>query len=144
MLISDSFTSLHPKAVCNFMEPLKIQDMRKHPSEWLSLRKPALAQLVKEVFSSLVGMREAPRNPSNDAQSEPLTVTLEGSLSTQASTVRAAPRRPEEGPRWSENPGPRQGVEDTVTQGPLAQLEGIPSGREEMSPLQLPEPLLES
>ena len=26
------------------------------------------------------------------------------------------------------------GCADTVTQGPLAQLEGIPSGREEMSP----------
>ena len=55
-----------------------------------------------------------------------------------------APPRPEERPRWSENPCPRQGVVDMVTQGPLAQLEGIPSGREEMSPLPLPGPLLGS
>ena len=55
-----------------------------------------------------------------------------------------APPRLEERPRWSENPCPRQGVVDMVTQGPLAQLEGIPSGREEMSPLPLPGPLLGS
>ena len=58
--------------------------MRKHPSEWLNLNKLALVQLVEEVFSSLVGMCEAPQNPSNDTQSQPLTVTLEGSLSHMA------------------------------------------------------------
>ena len=56
----------------------------KHPSERLSLKRPALAQLVEEVFSSLVGMPEAPQNPSNDTQLQPLTVTLEGSLSHTA------------------------------------------------------------
>ena len=35
-------------------------------------------------------------------------------------------------------------MEDMVTQGPLAQLERIPSGREEMSTLPLPGLLLES
>ena len=54
------------------------------------------------------------------------------------------PHRLEEGPRWSENPGPRQGLEDMVTQGPLAHLEGIPSGREEISSLPLRGPLLGS
>ena len=43
-----------------------------------------LAQLVEEVFSSLVGMREAPQNRSNDTQSKPLIMTLEGSLSHTA------------------------------------------------------------
>ena len=32
----------------------------------------------------LLGMREAPQNPSNVTQSQPLTVTLEGSLSHMA------------------------------------------------------------
>ena len=32
----------------------------------------------------LLGMREAPPNPSNDTQLQPLTVTLEGSLSHTA------------------------------------------------------------
>ena len=116
------------------MDPLKVRDLRKHPSERLSLKRPALAQQVEEVFSSWVGKREAPQNPSNDTKSQPLIVTLKGSLSHKAFHVREAPWRLEEGPRWSENPGARQGVEDTVTQGPLAQHEGIPSGREEMSP----------
>lgn len=47
----------------------------------------ALAQLVEEVFSSLVGMREALQNHSNDTQSQPLTMTLEGSLSHTAFPV---------------------------------------------------------
>ena len=118
------------------------RDLRKHPSERLRLKRLALAQLVEEVFSSLVGMHEAPQNPSNDTQSQPLTVTLEGSLSHCFPTIRAASHRLEEGPRWRENPGPRQGVEDMITQGPLAQHEGIPSGKKEMSPLPLRGPLL--
>ena len=59
-------------------------------------------------------------------------------------TVRVAPCRLEEGPRWREIPGPRQVMKDTVTEGPLAQLEGILSGREEMFSLPLPGPLLGS
>ena len=47
----------------------------------------ALAQLVEEVVSSLVGMREAPPNHSNDTHSQPLTMTLEGSLSHTAVPV---------------------------------------------------------
>ena len=60
------------------------RDLRKHPSEGLSLKRPVLAQLVEEVFSSLVGMHEPSQNPSNDTQSKPLTMTLEGSLSHTA------------------------------------------------------------
>ena len=60
------------------------RDFRKHLSELLSLKRPALAQLVEEAFSSWVGMREAPQNPSNDTQSQPLAVTLRGSLSHMA------------------------------------------------------------
>ena len=56
------------------------RDLRKQSSEQLSLRRPALTQLVEEAFSSWVGMREAPQNPSNVTQSQPLTVTLEGHL----------------------------------------------------------------
>ena len=56
------------------------RDLRKHSSEQLSLRRQALTQLVEEAFSSWVGMREAPQNPSNVTQSQPLTVTLEGHL----------------------------------------------------------------
>ena len=136
-----------PCATCGTSKDSR--DLRKHPSERLSLKRPALAQRVEEVFSSSVGMSAAPQNPSNDTQSQLLTVTLEGSLNHKAFHVREAPCGLEEGPRWSENPGPRQGVEDTTTtgpstQGPLAQHEGIPSGRKEMSPLPLLEPLLGS
>ena len=60
------------------------RDLRKHPSEGLSLKRPVLAQLVEEVFSSLVGMHEPSQNPSNDTQSKPLTMILEGSLSHTA------------------------------------------------------------
>ena len=66
------------------MDPLKVRDLRKRPSERLSLRRPALAQRVEEVFSSSVGKLEAPQNPSNDTQSQLLVVALEGSLSHMA------------------------------------------------------------
>lgn len=131
--------------MCNFIDPLQdSRDLRNHASELLILKRPALVQLVVELFSSSMGMHEAPQNPSNGTQSQPLTVTLEGSLSHCFPTIRAASRRLEEGPRWRENPGPRQGVEDMITQGPLAQHEGIPSGKKEMSPLPLPKHLLGS
>ena len=43
--------------------------LRKHLSELLSLKGPALARLVQEVFSSLLRKREVPQNPANDTQS---------------------------------------------------------------------------
>ena len=39
----------------------------------------------------LLGMREAPQNPSNDTQSQPLTVTLGGSLSHTAFHCQGGP-----------------------------------------------------
>ena len=78
-------TGLHPKALCNFIHPLQdSRDLREHPSDLLILKRPALAQLAEEAFSSWVGMREAPQHPSNDTLSQPLTVGLEGSLSHTA------------------------------------------------------------
>ena len=71
--------------MCNFIDPLQdSRDLRNHASELLVLKRLAFAQLVVELFSSSVGMHEPPQNPSNDTQSQPLTVTLEGSLSHTA------------------------------------------------------------
>ena len=76
---------LHPKAMCNLIHPLQdSRDLREHPSELLILKRLALAQLAEEVFFSWVRMCEAPQNPSNDTQLQPLTVGLEGSLSHTA------------------------------------------------------------
>ena len=83
-LPGDSFIActLRPWATCGTSKDSR--DLRKQSSEQLSLRRPALTQLVEEAFSSWVGMCEAPQNPSNVTQSHPLIVTLEGSLSHMA------------------------------------------------------------
>ena len=83
-LPGDSFTACTSSRVQLCGTSKDSRNLKKYPSEQLSLRRPALTQLVEEVFSSWVGMREAPQNPSNVTQSQPPTVTLEGSLSHTA------------------------------------------------------------